>query len=378
ASETPPSPAAVDREASPELAARLATLGRERGLTLSTVLRAAHAVLLARAAGRDDVVFGAATAGRPAALTGVEAMIGLFVTTIPVRATVTAGGTFAALMAELQAAQGRLFAHEHLGLADIQALAGQGDAFDTLLVLESYPFAAATLIPPGGPRLAAVDGHDATHYALTIRVIPGDRLRLTFGYQRGVLDDATVAGLADRMLALLEEIATDPDRPIGAVAALPTAERSRAALLPPPPAPGWGAGATLPELFEAQAHRTPDAVALRWRDAELTYAELDARANRLARLLAGRGVGPESVVAVALPRSADLVVTLLAVLKAGGAYLPVDPAYPADRIAFMLRDAAPVCAVTTIETRAALPARASVPLIALDDPLVGAALAEAP
>ncbi|WP_007509290.1 non-ribosomal peptide synthetase, partial [Pseudofrankia saprophytica] len=370
--------AALDREVDPALADRLAALGRERGLTLSTVLRAAHAVLLARAVGRDDVVLGAATAGRPPELTGVDAMIGLFVTTVPVRAAVSAQRTFAELMADLQAAQGRLFAHQHLGLADIQALAGHGDLFDTLLVLESYPFDAATLIPAGRPRLVAVDGHDATHYALTIRVIPGDRLRLTFGYQRGVLDGATVAGLADRLLALLGEIAADPDRPIGAAAALPPAERDQAALAPAPRRGAWGADATLPDLFEAQAARTPDAVALRWRDEELTYAELDAQASRLARLLRARGVGPESIVAVALPRSTDLVVTLLAVQKAGGAYLPIDPTYPADRIAFMLRDAAPVCAVTTAATRAALPTRTGVPLIALDDPLVAAALAEQP
>ncbi|WP_045875184.1 non-ribosomal peptide synthetase [Pseudofrankia sp. DC12] len=369
--------AAVEREASPELTARLAALGRERGLTLSTILRAAHAVLLARAVGRDDVVFGAAAAGRPPELAGADAMVGLFVTTVPVRVSVTARRTFAELMADPRVAQGRMFAHQHLGLAEIQSAAGRGELFDCLLVLESYPFDTTTLLPPGGPRLEAVDGHDATHYALTVRVIPGERLRLTFGYQRGVLDDATVAGLADRLLALLAQIAADPDRPVGAVAALPAAERGLAALTPAAVAAG-DAEATLPELFEAQAARTPDAVALRWRDTELTYARLDARANRLARLLRARGVGPESIVAVALPRSCDLVVSLLAVQKAGGAYLPVDPAYPADRIRFMLRDAAPVCALTTVATRAELPARAGVPLIALDDPLVEAALAEQP
>ncbi|MBL7492072.1 non-ribosomal peptide synthetase, partial [Frankia sp. AgW1.1] len=367
--------AVVEREANPELTARLAALGRERGLTLSTILRAAYAVLLARAVGRDDVVFGVATAGRPPELPGADAMIGLFVTTVPVRAAVTAERTFADLLADPRVAQGRMFAHQHLGLAEIQSAAGRGELFDSLLVLESYPFDTAKLLPPGGPRLEAVDGHDATHYALTVRVIPGDRLRLTFGYQRGVLDDATVVGLADRLLALLARIAADPDRPIGAVAALPAAERALPALTP---APTGGADATLPDLFEAQAARTPDAVALRWRDTDLTYAELDARANRLARLLRQRGVGPESIVAVALPRSSDLVVSLLAVQKAGGAYLPVDPAYPADRIAFMLRDAAPVCALTTVATRTALPARTSVPLIALDDPLFEAALAEQP
>ncbi|MCL9798315.1 amino acid adenylation domain-containing protein, partial [Frankia sp. AgKG'84/4] len=161
----------------------------------------------------------------------------------------------------------------------------------------------------------------------------------------------------------------------------PAAEREAAQLRPAPRAaePGRAAAeATLPELFEAQARQAPDAIALTWREVSLTYAELDARANRLAHLLRGRGVGPESLVAVALARSVDLVVALLAVQKAGGAYLPIDPAYPAERISFMLRDAAPVCALTTVDVRAALPTRTGVTTIALDDPLVAAALAGQP
>ncbi|MCL9797483.1 condensation domain-containing protein, partial [Frankia sp. AgKG'84/4] len=172
-------------------------------------------VLLARATGRDDVVFGTAVSGRPPRLSGAATMIGLFVTTVPVRATLRARDTFAEVAARVQAAQGALYDHHHLGLAEIQALAGGGDLFDTLLVLESYPFDPATLIPPGGPRLVGLDGHDATHYALTIRVIPGERPRLSFGYQRGALADAAVTGLADRMVALLAQVAADPDRPVG-------------------------------------------------------------------------------------------------------------------------------------------------------------------
>ncbi|MCL9759756.1 non-ribosomal peptide synthetase, partial [Frankia sp. AiPa1] len=362
-------PSVLEREVDARLVRRLGELGRARGLTFATIMAAAHAVLLSRAVGRDDVVFGTVVSGRPPELAGVDAMVGLFVTTVPARVTVHAGQPAAALMADLQAAQGALFEHHHLGLAEIQAAAGLGELFDTLLVVESYPFDPASLIPPGGPRLAGIDGHDATHYPLTVRVIPGERPRLTFGYQPDVLAAATVAGLADRMLALLDAFAADPDRTVGALAARPAL---------PAPAAGPDLDVTLPELFEAQVRRAPDAVALTWRDSSLTYAELDARANRLARLLRRRGVGPESIVAVVLPRSVDLVVALLAVQKAGGAYLPVDPDYPAERITFMLRDASPVCAVTTVAVRATLPTRAGVPLLALDDPLVSAALAEQP
>ena len=130
---------------------------------------------------------------------------------------------------------------------------------------------------------------------------------------------------------------------------------------------------TLPELFEAQVAAGPDAVAVVCDDGELTYQELNGRANRLARLLAGRGVGPETIVALALPRTAELIVAILAVAKAGGAYLPLDPEYPAQRIAYMLTDATPVCVISTTQATTALPADA--PLLMLDDPVLGRELA---
>jgi len=135
------------------------------------------------------------------------------------------------------------------------------------------------------------------------------------------------------------------------------------------------AAATLPGLFEAQAARTPDGIAVACGDAAVTYGELNGQANRLARLLARHGAGPESVVAVVLERSPQLIAGLLAVLKAGAAYLPVDPVYPADRIAFMLTDAGPVCVITGTELAGTLPGSAAVPVLAIDNPALGAELA---
>ncbi|WP_322755006.1 AMP-binding protein, partial [Frankia sp. Cas3] len=132
---------------------------------------------------------------------------------------------------------------------------------------------------------------------------------------------------------------------------------------------------TIPELFAAQVVRTPDAVAVCGDGVEVTYAELDGRANRLARYLAGYGVGPESVVAVCLERGVDLVVAWLGVLKAGGAYLPIDPEYPAERIRFMLRDSRAACVVTSDVCASDVPVLIGVPFVVLDDPAVSAAVA---
>ncbi|MYU18157.1 amino acid adenylation domain-containing protein, partial [Streptomyces sp. SID8361] len=194
-------------------------------------------------------------------------------------------------------------------------------------------------------------------------------------YSVDLFDADTVTALVARLIRLLEAAVADPDQPIGRIGLLDPAERNRMVVT-------WNDTATevpqvtQPELFQAQVARTPDAPALAFGDQELSYAELNTRANRLARLLIDRGVGPERFVAVALPRSARLVVALLAVGKAGGAYVPVDPAYPAERIGFMLADTAPALLLTDADTAAALPeGTEDIPRLLLDDPATDAHLA---
>ncbi|MFH9426631.1 amino acid adenylation domain-containing protein, partial [Streptomyces sp. NPDC017529] len=195
-------------------------------------------------------------------------------------------------------------------------------------------------------------------------------------FRTDLFDRATVEGLLARLRRLLEAAVADPDQAIGSLEILSPAERhallGTAGGTTPAQAP-----ATLPELFAAQVARTPDAVAVETPDTRLGYAELNARANRLARLLAARGAGPERVVALALPRSADLVTAVLGVLKTGAAYLPVDPGYPAARIAYLLRDTAPALLVTDHATGAALP-DTDVPGLCLDADDTARALREQP
>ena len=157
-----------------------------------------------------------------------------------------------------------------------------------------------------------------------------------------------------RLVRLLEAVVADPELPIGQVELLSADEREQVLV-------GWNDTAraidpaTLPQLIEEQAARAPERPALIFGDESITYAELNARANRLARFLIGRGIGPEQVVALAMPRSIELITALTAVVKAGAAYLPVDPDYPADRIAFILEDAAPALLLTTSAVTGALP-----------------------
>ncbi|MEU4000765.1 condensation domain-containing protein, partial [Streptomyces fungicidicus] len=301
---------------------------RRAGVTLNSVVQAVWGVLLGRLTGRWDVVFGATVSGRPAEIPGVESMVGLFINTLPVRVRVVPGESLVGLVRRVQEEQSALLAHQHLGLADIQALAGLGTLFDTATVFENQPHGGLDdVAAASGVRLTRMSGRDGTHYPLGLVVGSGGALRLRVDYRPDVFSRGEVEGLVARLRGLLEAFAADPEAVVGRLDVVTEAERSLVL-------EGWNdsaavvEGLTFPELFERRVARAPESIAVVCGDVELSYAELNARANRLARVLVGRGVGPESVVALVLPRSVEFVVGMLGVLKAGGAYVPVDPEYP--------------------------------------------------
>ncbi|MFC9679241.1 amino acid adenylation domain-containing protein [Streptomyces sp. NPDC056948] len=345
--------------------AALTARARSLGVTMNTLVQSAWAILLGRLTGRDDVVFGATVSGRPAELPGVESMVGLFINTIPTRVRLRPADTLGDLLHEVQEGYVRLLDHHYLGLADIQRAVGVPELFDTLLVFENYPVDPEAMGEGGlvqgaggeggdsvertGLRVTGSSGRDATHYPVTLVALPGPRLRFRLAYRPGLFDagwaDATLA----RLVRILEAMAAEPELPQGHLGLLAPGELPRHAELPPPP------DRTLSGLWSAQAAATPDADAVLDRGNHLTYRELDARADQLAARLAALGAGPERVVGIALPRTAELIVGVLAVLKSGAAYLPLDPAYPADRLAYIVADARPVVVLATAETAGALP-----------------------
>ncbi|WP_242454798.1 amino acid adenylation domain-containing protein [Bailinhaonella thermotolerans] len=329
-----------------ERTAALTALARRRGLTLNTLVQAAWGLLLAHLTGRGDVVFGATVSGRPPELPGVENMIGLFINTLPVRLRLDPAETLGDLLTRLQREQAELMPHHHLALAEIHKVAGTGLLFDTMILLENYPLDPADLsAEAGGLRLTGVDGDDSTHYPLTLYAVPGERLLLRLDHRPDVFPQAEAERILDRLTGLLGALLDRPQTLVGRLDPLAGEERRRVL-------DDWNATAravpetTLPRLFEARAARTPDATALVFRDETMTYGELNARANRLARHLRTLGAGPERVVALALPRSLDLVVAMYAVVKSGAAYLPIDPDHPRERVEAMLDDARPVAVIT--------------------------------
>ncbi|WP_345943444.1 amino acid adenylation domain-containing protein [Streptomyces sp. SID8352] len=324
----------------------LRSFARGCGVTLNTVLSTAWALSLGQQTGRDDVVFGATVSGRPADIAGVDQMIGMFMNTLPFRVTLRPGEQLRELLVRVQQEHAALLPHHCLGLGRIQQTTGLGLLFDTLYVFRNTPLNDAA-------REEAVAAHqigwthsvDGTHYPLTLAVTPDRSLELSLAYRPDLYDREAAEALAGRLRRLVEQFADGGATPTGRLDTLTSAERSGLLAL------GDDMGHEVPDvplvdLFARQAAATPDATALVFGEERLDYAGLDERACRLARALIARGAGPEQIVALGLPRSADFVVALFAVLKTGAAYLPLDLDHPVDRLALMVSDASPLCLVT--------------------------------
>uniref|UniRef100_UPI0007A0B2AF non-ribosomal peptide synthetase n=1 Tax=Mycobacterium avium TaxID=1764 RepID=UPI0007A0B2AF len=340
-----------------ETTSAVSELARRRRTTVNTVLQAAWAQLLMMLTGQHDVAFGTAVSGRPAELPGAESMVGLLINTVPVRARATAATTIADLVDQLQCAHNHTVEHQHLGLNEIHRITGQDQLFDTLLVYENYPIDTAALSAADDLTATEFSCHDSNHYPLSLQVVPGDELGLRLEFDTDVFDPAAIDTLADRLRKLLAAMPADPDRPLRSLDLLDSTEHTRLQRWGNRPALSRPAtGPSLPELFTAQVANAPHTVALRCAGRSMTYRELDEASTRLAHLLAGHGATPGCFVALLLSRSAEAIVAMLAVLKTGAAYLPIDPALPATRIEFMLGDAAPVVAVSTTDLRARLEA----------------------
>ncbi|MBX9856136.1 MAG: amino acid adenylation domain-containing protein, partial [Gemmatimonadaceae bacterium] len=234
-------------------------LARDRGWTVNTVLQAAWAVLLSRWTGQRDVVFGQTVAGRPPEVAGIDTMVGLFINTLPVRATLTPWTRWRDLLAAHHVQHAALLPYQHLSLNEIQQLAGVGELFDTLLVFENYPFESSPASRVAGLTIGG--GHNTTHFPITTIVIPGATFRIRVAYRPDLFDREAVDDVADRFVRLLSAIAADVEAPVGTVELLSVAERRQVL-------EGWNATraavptTTVPALIAAQAVERPDAIAV--------------------------------------------------------------------------------------------------------------------
>ncbi|HYG65747.1 MAG TPA: non-ribosomal peptide synthase/polyketide synthase, partial [Thermoanaerobaculia bacterium] len=344
-----------------ELSAGLQSLSRRRGATLFMTLLAGFQMLLARYTGQQDVVVGTPIAGRNHV--ELEGLIGFFINTLILRTDLRGEPGFEDLLGRVR--ETVLSAHTHQEVPfeklveelEPERSLAYSPLFQVLFALQNVPQEELSI---RDLRLRPLDSPATTakfDLAMALSEAEGE-VRGLVEYNTDLFDEVTIERLARHFERLLSAVVEAPSSPVGGLALLSAAELSQLTEWSSGTGDSQRVGICLGELFEAQVDRTPEAVALVWGEEELRYAELAERSNRLAHYLRRLGVGPERVVGICLERTAELVVAVLGVLKAGGAYLPLDPAYPAQRLSWMLEESAAPVVVTEQRLLASLPPEA--------------------
>lgn len=320
----------------------LERMAREHHLTINTLIQGAWALLLSRYSGEDDVLFGATVSGRPTDLPGAQSMIGLFINTLPIRVQVSETSTIDWLR-NLQARVGEIRDYEYSPLIEIQ---GWSDVprgvplFESILVFENYPIDTETLEEHGGLSLSMQNlrSFEQTNYPLTLVAGAAEQLMVKIVYDVRRFEEDTISRMLGHLRTLLESLSANPSRSVWKLPLLTETERHQMLVEWHQTTEDYPSDRCVHELIEEQANQTPRDVAVVFEDEHLTYEALSRQTNQLAHYLQKRDVGPETIVAICLDRSLEMIVALLGVLKAGGAYLPLDPTNPEDRLAFMLKD----------------------------------------
>ncbi len=322
---------------------QLKALARQHRLTLNTLIQGAWALLLSHYSSKDEVIYGAVVSGRPAELNGVENMVGLFINTLPVHVAVDPNQSLIPWLQARHQQQLDLRRYEATPLTDIQRwsdIPAGNSLFESIVVFENYPTVSA---PNLGFETMNARYLEQSNYPLALLVVPGESLELLLLFDPARFEAEAIARLLDHLELLLTAFVEQPQRTLADLPRLTAAEQQQLANWEQTDYPQ---NCTIHQLIEAQVQKTPDAEAVVFEGQALTYAELNQRADQLAAMLRSRGVGQGDRVALCLHPSLDRIISILAVLKAGAAYVPLDPAYPAARLTYCLQDTEPRLVVT--------------------------------
>ena len=344
----------------------LRNLAKTHDLTLNAVVMGAWAILLHKYSREEDIVFAATRAARKSSVPNADETIGLFINTVPVRVQIKDDDALISVFKDVRKLWLEMRPYEHTPLARVKAASQVPPSqplFETLFVFENYRLDTLMRALGGQWAKRQVELHELTNFPITLAAYDGEELAFKIEFDRRRLEDATVRRMLGHLRQLLEGIAHKPTASVGAISLLTEAERKELVEEYNPPAQASAGsnlpldgGATLHQLFEQQVSRRPEAAALTCDGVSLTYAQVNARANRIARRLVEYGVKPETLVGLCLDRTNEIVIAILAILKSGGAYLPIDLAYPPARLAFMLEDAQAPVLLTQRELTSKLPA----------------------
>ncbi|GIO01172.1 plipastatin synthase subunit C [Brevibacillus halotolerans] len=326
----------------------LTQLARHYSVTVNTLFQTIWGMLLQKYNNKDDVVFGAVVSGRPSEIHGVENMVGLFINTVPIRIQKQTNDTFSHLLKRVHESTLLSKQFEFVSLADIQTDAGfSGQLLDHILVFENYPISEGSFEEEEF-TMDSIKTYEKTSYDLNVMIRPNeDQLDIAFQFNDDVYSSENVKRLFQHMKQLALAVIKNPDERIEEIAMITEEERHQILHDFQGEIVDFVTEKTLPELFEEQVKRTPEAIALRFEDQQLTYQELNQRVNQLAWTLRMKGLQREELVGIMVQRSLEMIVGVLAVIKAGGAYVPIDPEYPLDRIQYMLEDSGTNWLLTT-------------------------------
>jgi amino acid adenylation domain-containing protein len=330
----------------------LSQLARQCNVTLNTIIQGAWAILLNRYSRNEDVVYGITVAGRPPELPGVESMIGLFINTLPLRVIVSGEETLDTWLQKLQHQQVQMRQFEHTSLLDIQRYSdvplGQ-PLFESLLAFENFPVDKSLRAVDFGLRITQASFFETTHYPLTLVVIPGEKLLFKLTYNSERFDEAGIELLLQHLYHLLLNMVHASKALLKSLSILSPDDLGKGEAKEGwnVPFSGRATKVTLAQWFANTVSQYGDHTALSYGQENLTYHELDTRAHQVAQFLQKQGIGPDKRVVICLERSPELIVAMLGVVKAGGVYVPVDPASPLERIHYTVTDCEAQLILTT-------------------------------
>ncbi|NEU77735.1 non-ribosomal peptide synthetase [Nostoc sp. UIC 10630] len=342
--------------------ATLQSLARQNQLTLNTLVQGAYALLLSRYSRETDVVYGVTVSGRPADLVNAESMVGMFINTLPIRVKINAEESLLSWLRKLQSQLAEIRQYEYSPLVEVQGWSEVPRGlplFESILVFENYPIDAALKNGMKDLEIQSISSVDNTNYPLTVTVIPSFELELRISYDCDRFHSDTITRMLGHLVTLLENLIADVSQPLASLSMLTKVEQHQLLVDFNNTQADYPKNECIHHLFEEQVEKVPDALAVVFKDEQLTYRELNIRANQIAHYLQQLGVKPEVPVGICVERSLEMVIGLLGILKAGGAYLPIEPTYPKERLAFILQDAQTPVLLTQQHLAANLPTDAT-------------------
>src|SRR5579884_2003288 len=325
-----------------EVTAALQAQARKWRVTVNTLLQGIWALLLSRYSGQKEVVFGTTVAGRPPEVVGIESMVGMFINTLPVRIKVAPEKALGNWLGQIQAQQAESQQYGYTPLIEIQGWSeiprGQ-QLFESLLVFENYPSDSSTLTALTDFRVLNVQTIEKTNYPLVVQGwLQEEQLTLHITYDVASVEPAMATRMGAHLRMLLEDIAEREEPHLADLPLLTEKERYEQLVVWNATQTAYPREASVSQLFEEQAAKRPDAIALVCGEEQMSYSFLDQQANQVGQLLYHHGIGPEVCVGVCVERSLYMIIAVLGILKAGGAYVPLDPQSPLQRLTWLLRN----------------------------------------